>query len=176
MTKREHSYSVDDSQPEEALPSPSRPGILTVILREGAGLSVPDGYEESPGEEQNKRDIPYAILTFDKSQKKANSHRGTRQNPTWASDTERLHRPLQWDVTMGALRGSNWNFDVCRPAELAIYLYLGDPYQSSSIQDHAFLGVAWIAIDPSQTVASSQWIDVQHGPAQARSRMHSRQH
>ncbi|EHK49814.1 hypothetical protein TRIATDRAFT_314683 [Trichoderma atroviride IMI 206040] len=169
MTKTEHGYGVDGPRPEETLLSPSRPGILTVILREGAGLSVPDGFEESPDEEQNKRNIPYAILTFDKSQKKANSHRGTRQNPVWTSDTGSLCRPLHWDVTIEGLRESTWDFDVCRPAELAIYLYLGDPYKSSSIQGHAFLGVARIAIDPSRIVAaSSQWIDVQHGTGQLR--------
>ncbi|KAK1241349.1 hypothetical protein MKX08_001323 [Trichoderma sp. CBMAI-0020] len=169
MTTTEYGYGVDGPQPEETLPSPSRPGILTVILREGAGLSVPDGFEESPDEERNKRNIIYAILTFDKSQKKAISHRRTRQNPIWTLDTGSLYRPLHWDVTLGRLRESNWNFDACRPAELAIYLYLGDPYESSSIQDHAFLGVARIAIEPSQIVAAaSQWIDIQHGTGRLR--------
>lgn len=163
MTKEEHSYSIDDSQDEETLPSPSRPGILTVILREGAGLSVPDGFQESPDEERNNRNIPYAIMTFDKSQKKASSQGGNVQNPIWNSDTG----PLHWNVDHGVKRRSSWDFDVCRPAELAIYLYLGDPRASSSIQGHAFLGVARIAIDPSKIVAaSSQWIDVQDGTGQ----------
>ncbi|PNP46769.1 hypothetical protein TGAMA5MH_01721 [Trichoderma gamsii] len=169
MTKTQHGYSANEPQLEETLPSLSRPGILTVILHEGAGLSVPNGFEESPDEERNKRNIPYAILTFDKSQKKANSRWGNRQNPIWDSDTGVLYRPLHWNADFGVPRKSSWNFDVCRPAELAIYLYLGDPYTSSSIQGHAFLGVARIVIDPSQiAAASSQWIDVQDGTGQLR--------
>ncbi|KAL7924303.1 protein kinase [Trichoderma austrokoningii] len=163
MTQREHDHGM------ETLPSLSRPGILTAILLEATGLSMPDGHKESPNEDRNRRNLPYAILDFDKSQKKVSSFKGTREDPVWVADALLPYGPLREVGANGEMRPFNWNFDVCRPAELSIYLYLGDTLASSCLQDHAFLGVARIAIDPSQLVeASSQWIDVQHGTGQLR--------
>ncbi|GFP57942.1 serine/threonine-protein kinase gad8 [Trichoderma asperellum] len=171
MAETEHSCRIDVPQPEETFPSPSRPGILTIILREGIGLSVPGSYKEHPDKKENRRNMPYAILDYDKSQKLAFSFKGTTQNPVWVSDTGPMpYGPLQYDEETLDFRESNWNFDVCRPAELAIYLYLRDSHTSSFRRNQdTFLGVARMEIDPSRaSEISSQWLNVQHGTGQLR--------
>lgn len=167
MAKREHSPSIDGPQPEESSPSPNRPGILTVILHEATGLSVPDGYQESPNEQWYKRNMPYALLDYDKSQKQADSYGGTAESPVWVTDVA----PSRYDEATGKYHEPNWKFDVGRPAELSIYIYLREPHVSPCVRSQdAFLGVARIAIDPSRASkeASSPWLDVQDGTVQLR--------
>ncbi|UKZ79395.1 hypothetical protein TrVFT333_007148 [Trichoderma virens FT-333] len=167
MVKREHSPSIDDPQPEEAIPSLNRPGILTVILHEATGLSVPDGYKESSNEQKYRRNTPYALLEYDKLQNQVESYEGTAESPVWVSD----FAPWRYDKVTWEHHEPNWKFDVCRPAELAIYIYLRDPHVSRCVQSlDTFLGLARIAIDPSRIPeeASSQWLDVQDGTGQLR--------
>ncbi|PTB62987.1 kinase-like protein [Trichoderma citrinoviride] len=173
MAKREHSPGSFGPQPEEAIPSPSRPGILTVVLHEGTGLSIPDGYKEDERHPDQQglstRNPPYAILDYNKSQQQADSYEGTAEDPVWVSDIA----PWRLDEVTGEYHDANWKFDVCRPAELAIYLYLRDPHASPCVRSQdAFIGVARIAIDVSQTPASdetpSQWIDVEDGTGRLR--------
>ncbi|KAL7944576.1 protein kinase [Trichoderma barbatum] len=167
MSKREHSPSIDGPQPEETSPSPSRPGLLTVIPLEATGLSVPDGYKERPNEQKYRLNTPYALLVYDKSQKQADSYGGTAESPVWRADVA----PDQHDEITWQYHKPSWKFDVCRFAELAIYIYLRDPHASPCVRSQdAFLGVARIEIDPSRVSeeVSSQWLDVQDGTGQLR--------
>ncbi|KAL7817791.1 kinase-like domain-containing protein [Trichoderma gracile] len=173
MATRECSPTSYGPQPEEAIPSPSRPGILTVVLHEGTGLSVPDGYEEDerrPNQQGlSKRNTPYAILDYNRLQQQADSYEGTAEAPVWVSDIV----PWRQDEVTGEYHDANWKFDVCRPTELAIYLYLRDPRASPCVRSRdAFIGVARVPIDVSQASLSgetpSQWVDVEGGTGRLR--------
>ncbi|KAL6867813.1 kinase-like domain-containing protein [Trichoderma novae-zelandiae] len=172
MAKRERSPSISGPQAEESSPSPSRPGILTVVLHEATGLSVPDGYKEDERRSDqglNLRNTPYAILDYNKSQLHVDSCEGTAEDPVWVSDIA----PWRHDEVTGEYREANWKFDVCHPAELAIHLYLRDPHASPCAASRdALIGVTRIAIDVSQASASEepppQWIDVEEGTGRLR--------
>ncbi|ETS06288.1 kinase-like protein [Trichoderma reesei RUT C-30] len=172
MAKRERSPTGYGPQPEEAIPSPSRPGILTVVLHEGTGLSIPGSYKEDQRPDQqglSKRNTPYAVLDYDRSQQQADSDEGTAEDPVWVSDIV----PWRLDEVTGEYRDANWKFDVCRPAELAIHLYLRDPHASPCVRSQdACIGVARIPIDVAQASASeetpSQWVDVEGGTGRLR--------
>ncbi|TFB04981.1 hypothetical protein CCMA1212_002673 [Trichoderma ghanense] len=164
MAKREHSPDDGRLEPEEATPSPSRPGVLTVVLHEGTGLSIPDGYEQDqrrPSQQGlSMRNTPYAVLDYNKSQQQADPCEGTAQDPVWVSDIA----PWRLDEVTGEYHDANWKFDVSRPAELAIHLYIRDPHASPCLRSRdAFIGVTRIPIDASQAPASeeapSQWVD-----------------
>ncbi|KAL7803585.1 kinase-like domain-containing protein [Trichoderma aethiopicum] len=173
MSKRKHSPDEHGPQPEETIPSPSRPGVLTVVLHEGAGLSVPDGYEEDekrPDQQgPSMRNTPYAIFDYNRSQQQADSYEGTARDPVWVSEIA----PWRHDAVTGEYREANWKFDVCQPAELVIYLYLRDPHASPCVRSRdAFIGVARIPVDVSQVSSSeetsSQWVDVEDGTGRLR--------
>ncbi|KAL7918544.1 kinase-like domain-containing protein [Trichoderma austrokoningii] len=79
----------------------ARPGILTVMLHEAAGFSIPDQFQEAlssyfPMKNNATRALsvasqakvlPYAMVDFDRSIALVKASSGTIQSPSWAADT-----------------------------------------------------------------------------------------
>lgn len=146
------------------------PGTLAVTIYEGLNFTVPSEYKDAL--EHNTHDpftasitttqatgflasiygqqsLPYAVLEVDSSQIHIKATSGTTENPVWETKRDRYVHA--------------WKFDVFRPSELTIRLYVKNPHTRGG-SEVTFLGTA--KITPAyehESTSQTEWLQINNG-------------
>lgn len=148
------------SDPKET-PDLSPPGVLTVTLHDGVGLSIPDHptsfLDRNPGVDPvaenisalqsysaapRGQDLPYAVVELEKSHVFIEASGGSPQDPTWHGELRR------------------YNLDVFRATNVRVRLYLAT---ASVARPDYFLGEGKVMLSTALAVSCVKWLHLQGG-------------